>query len=136
MTPFAEALEYVNPGTYNDWKAKGYAVATTTSFTRGINWRNSFVIIDEAQNFELDELQTVYTRCTDDCKVVTLGSLRQNDNGKIRKYAGYTPFEVFMEHYATQNVTFNKLETNYRGWFSEWADEVGKTLKKLEGGEG
>lgn len=106
----------------------------TTLYAKGVNWDKAFVIIDEAQNFDLDELQTVLTRCSDNCKVVLIGSIRQNDNRKVRKYNGLTPFEVYMKHFEDKPVAYHTLVTNYRGWFSDHADNVGETVDKLREG--
>jgi predicted ribonuclease YlaK len=139
MAPFIDALDKVQPGLYERWskpllKEPPKALAITSAYVRGLTWDRSFVIIDEAQSFELDELQAVYTRCTETCKVVTVGSLRQNDNRKQRKIAGLTPFEVYMRHFQGTLVAFHKLETDYRGWFSRHADDVSETVEKLQKG--
>lgn len=140
MRPLIMAMDSVQPGLYEKWhrpdptkKELPKLEQVTTAFTRGITWRNSFVIIDEAQTFGLTELQTIYTRCADDCKVVTVGSLRQNDNKRLKLYAGLTPFEIYMEHFrGTPGTVYHRLETNYRGWFSDHADDVIRTVEKLE----
>jgi predicted ribonuclease YlaK len=137
MQPFIEALDNVQPGLYEKWsqadeetkQKKAYAISST--YTRGITWKNAFIIIDEAQNMDLDELQAIYTRCHTSCKIVTVGSTRQVDNRKLRRYAKLTPFEVFMEHFEGTRVTFHKLETNYRGWFSNHADNIKETIDEI-----
>ncbi|SFH22611.1 PhoH-like protein [Desulfotomaculum arcticum] len=142
MTPLIGALEQVQPGLFEKWTRADFTrreppkvEAISTAFIRGLNWKRAYVILDEAQSFDLEELQTAYTRCDDDCKVVTLGSLRQNDNRKLRRVAGLTPFEIYMEHFKNMPmVAFHSLETNYRGWLSNHADDVIQTVQKLEGG--
>jgi predicted ribonuclease YlaK len=141
MAPLVEALEYVQPGYYEkysvpseDGKRQPKVVAMSTAFTRGINWKNSFIVIDEAQSFDLEELQAVYTRAHDSSKIVTTGSLRQVDNKKIKRIAGFLPLEVYMEHFKGTSVSYNKLEKNYRGWFSNHADNVMETVNRLKEG--
>lgn len=133
MAPFVEALDYVNPGTFDRWSIgeQPKAIATTATFLRGVTLNKAFIIIDEAQSMELDELQTIYTRITDSCKVVTTGSLLQIDNKKLRRYGGLTPLEVYMQHFENERVTYHKLVTNYRGWFSNHADRVSETVETL-----
>lgn len=138
MEPFIQSLEKVQPGYFEKYskpdalkKTPAKVFTASSSFARGITWDNAFIIIDEAQSFDLDELQAVYTRCSDTCKIVTLGSLRQIDNKKLRRYAGLTPFELYMEHFRGTNSTYHKLETNYRGFFSDHADNIADTIKKL-----
>jgi predicted ribonuclease YlaK len=138
MAPLISAMDKAQPGLFEKWtrpdasKLGPKVVALTSAYTRGVTWERSFVIVDEAQSFDLEELQTVLTRPTDDCKVVVIGSTRQNDNRKQKKYAGLTPFEVYMKHFEGTKSTFHKLETNYRGWFSQHADDVMDTVERLE----
>jgi PhoH-like ATPase len=138
FAPAIEALENVQPGYYEKYsvfnpitKQQPKIICLTTAFTRGITWDNAFIVIDEAQSFDLEELQAVYTRAKDNCKIVTTGSLRQIDNKKLKLYSGLTPFEVYMEHFKGTNVTYHKLLTNYRGWFSNHSDNVIDTIKRL-----
>jgi predicted ribonuclease YlaK len=132
MAPFVKALDYVKPGTFEDWSAAEKAFAITPTFERGVTYDRAFVIIDEAQSISLTELQTIYTRLTNSCKVVTTGSLLQIDDTKLKRYSGLTPFEVYMKHFEGQQVTYHKLVTNYRGWFSNYSDQVRTTIKALE----
>lgn len=140
MAPFINTLDMVQPGLYENWskvdnkKFPPKVEATTSAFTRGLTWKRAFIILDEAQSFDLEELQTIYTRCTDDCKIVTVGSLRQNDNRKQRLYGGITPFELYMNHFTGTSVAFHRLERNYRGWFASHADDIQDTIEKLKGG--
>lgn len=134
MSPFISALDYVRPGTYEDWRESERAFAITPTFERGVTYDNAYIIIDEAQSFSLVELQTIYTRPTDSCKIVTTGSLLQIDDPKLKRYGGLTPFEIYMRHFAGHRATFHKLETNYRGDWSNHADTVRETIELIEGG--
>lgn len=139
MGPIADALELIQPGTYEEWSMehsyqKPKLVPISTSFVRGITWSRSFVIIDEAQNMDLEELQAIYTRCDSTSKVVTTGSTRQVDNKKIKRTKGLLPFEVYMEHFkGDTRVAYHELFTCYRGWFADMSDNVQDTVSKLEG---
>jgi predicted ribonuclease YlaK len=134
MRPLVEAMDHVQPGLYDRWVSDSppKVWATTTSYIRGLTWERSFVILDEAQSFDLIEFQTAYTRVTDTCKVVTIGSLRQNDNRNSKRYAGLTPFELYMEHFRDKPVAYHTLERVYRGWFADYADDVYETIRRLE----
>ena len=139
MQPLADALEHVQPALYEKWTDEDgeeppKVVTLTTSFARGVNWKNAFIIIDEAQSFDLEELQAVYTRAHDSCKIVTIGSTRQIDNRKLKRINGLTPFEVYMLHFDGHDVTYHRLEKNYRGKFADHADDVSKTVQMLESG--
>jgi len=137
MAPVADALELLKPGTYEEWttqteEGEARLVPITTSYVRGTTWDNAFVIFDEIQNADLEEIQAVFTRCTDTSKVVAIGSVRQVDNRKIRRYKGMLPFEVYMQHYdGYPHVAFHTLKKCYRGWFADHADEIQQTIEKL-----
>lgn len=137
MQPCADAMELVQPGAFEKWQRPGNdgsppkLVCLTTGYTRGVTWDNAFVILDECQSFDLEELQTVYTRPTDTCKVVSIGSTRQVDNRKLKRIRGLTPFEVYMKHYEGQNVSYHKLVTNYRGEWSLHADKIQETVSRF-----
>jgi predicted ribonuclease YlaK len=139
MAPLIDALDHIQPGTYERWlkpdqnTGQPKLVSTSTSYTRGINWNRSFVIIDEAQNLSLDELRVALTRCHDDCKVVVIGSTRQIDNKKLQKLKGLTPFEIMQKHFEGTPVVNIKLQNCYRGWFADHADNVEETIEKLRG---
>jgi phosphate starvation-inducible PhoH-like protein len=49
------------------------------NFLRGINFENSFIILDEAQNASPLQLKTLITRISDDSKLVIEGDLSQCD---------------------------------------------------------
>lgn len=139
MRPLIKAMDKVQPGLFDYWSATNpmrkeipRVEATTTSYIRGDDWNRAFVILDEVQSMDLEEIQGVYTRCNDDCKVVSIGSLRQNDNRKLKRYAGLTPFEVYMKHFEDKPVAYHTLSTVYRGWFADFSDDVQDTINKLE----
>jgi predicted ribonuclease YlaK len=140
MAPLIQAMDRAQPGLFDFWSKSVVSppkvFATTTAYTRGITWERAFVILDEAQNFDLEELRAVYTRVTDDCKVVTTGSLRQNDNRKQKRYAGFTPMEVYMKHFDCKDyVRYHTLVRNYRGDFADYSDDVDETIRRLENKE-
>lgn len=59
----------------------------TTSFLRGLTFDNAIVIVDEAQNLETHELDTIITRMGKNSRLVIAGDFRQSDlmqNGLLR----------------------------------------------------
>lgn len=135
--PLFDALSELSPSGYSEWydidEEYKKIEMMSTSYLRGVNFKNAYVIIDEAQNLDLNELQTALTRIHDSCKVVVIGSTRQVDCAKkLTYYSGLTPFEVYMKHFEGHLSVQHKLEINYRGEFSNWADEVGQTVDRLK----
>lgn len=114
---------------------------TTSAFLRGIDWDTpSFIVIDEAQNLSLHELQTILTRPHDSSKIVVIGSTKQIDNkSSALTRIGNTQisaFELYKIHF-TQLVNDGtnvecKLMINHRGTFSKLADQINHTVKHLE----
>lgn len=64
---------------YDVMKKSGKIIFMSSSFLRGITWNNSFVLIDECQNFTKHELHTVLTRVGNQCRVVLTGDFDQTD---------------------------------------------------------
>ena len=52
---------------------------TTTSFLRGITLDNAIVIVDEDQNLNFHELDTIITRVGQDSKIMFCGDIFQTD---------------------------------------------------------
>lgn len=67
----------------NDLAAK--IEVTPIAFLRGRSFRDTVVIIDEAQNLDLTSLKAILTRVGDYSKVVLLGSMNQIDDWRQRK---------------------------------------------------
>lgn len=62
----------------------------TTSFTRGITFRNAVVIVDEFQNMnDGGELRTILTRADNDTRIVCIGDTRQCDFTTKKEKSGY-----------------------------------------------
>jgi len=58
---------------------KGVIVFEPVAFTRGRNFENSIVLLDEAQNITKDNLKTLLTRMSEDSKYIILGDTEQID---------------------------------------------------------
>lgn len=143
MQPAEENIKRIgmalgNQDLFLEMLAAEQLVCTSTSFLRGVDYdRNMVLIIDEAQNLDLIELQTVLTRAHDNVKVIVIGSSLQVDNYKIKRYGPerLLPFQLYMKHFQdnpsipTQTIELSK---NYRGRFSNYADEIYKTVQSVD----
>jgi PhoH-like ATPase len=93
---------------------------------RGRTISNSYVIIDEIQNFSRKSLQTVLSRLDSDCKVVCIGSNRQIDNSFINKYTN--GLSVLLERSTQINKEVSlfatRLDKVERGAITEWTEKV------------
>lgn len=133
FAPIIDALDEIKPGTFDVWsysdnQKNAKVEAKTTTYLRGVNFKNSFVIIDEAQNLNLSELRTTLTRIHDTCKVVVVGCTGQNDDTK-NLIKGKTPFEWYIKHFKTKPYAItHELVTNYRGDLSNHSDDIMDTI--------
>lgn len=64
---------------YSILKAKGMIQFMSTSFCRGITLDRSVVILDEVQNCNFGEIDTVMTRIGDGSKIIFCGDVKQDD---------------------------------------------------------
>ena len=122
--PLAQALELIgeNPLLMSDPKQAFWIQPTTHLYMRGMNIEKSILILDECQNFFLDDCKKVFTRVHDNCLVVVIGHTGQNDLYKNKSHSGFAPY---IEHFRNEPyVQICELKNNYRGKFSQKADEL------------
>jgi phosphate starvation-inducible PhoH-like protein len=68
---------------------KGKIEFRVLNHLRGMNFENSYIIMDEAQNASPLQLKTLVTRISDDCKLVIQGDLSQCDKYKANGSPAY-----------------------------------------------
>lgn len=93
---------------------------------RGRTLSNSYVIIDECQNFSKKSLQTVMTRMDESCKVVLIGSNRQIDHPYINKHTNGLNTLLEAANVENDDVTVFATELNKveRGKITEWSEKI------------
>lgn len=128
--PFYQALEKIgvnlNTATYadimNEKNGTAYIECMTHTFLRGCNFENKVIILDEAQNYYTDELKKVLTRIHDNCKVIVIGHSGQIDLYNNPQNSG---FVRYLNHFSKDDrCAVCQLTYNYRGWISNFADEL------------
>ena len=77
---------------YSELKKRGFVDFSTTSFLRGMTFHNTTIIVDECQNLNFSELDTIMTRCGDGCRIIFCGDFRQTDLNKHDEREGLTKF--------------------------------------------
>ena len=78
------------------------------SFLRGLTFDNSIIIVDECQNLNFHELDTITTRVGQDSKIVFCGDFSQTDLTKTNEKNGLLDFLRILE----EMEEFNCLEFN------------------------
>ena len=79
--PYAEMFTELlgRRNSYQDMKDADVVRFCTTSYVRGLTWDNAVVIVDEVQNMNFHEINSIVTRLGDSSRVILVGDLRQND---------------------------------------------------------
>lgn len=86
------------PDAYELLKDEGTVEFVTTSFLRGMSFKDSIIMVDELQNMTFEELNTVISRVGDNSKVLFLGDYYQTDlNKKRNDKTGYIKFKSILE---------------------------------------
>ena len=69
----------------------------STSFLRGITFDNSIIIVDECQNLNFHELDTIITRVGQDSKIMFCGDVDQTDLIKTSEKNGILQFTKILD---------------------------------------
>ena len=64
---------------YDKLKGQGTLYFLSTSFLRGLTFDNTIIIVDECQNLNFHELDTIITRVGQDSKIIFCGDFNQTD---------------------------------------------------------
>lgn len=106
-------------------QGKAYIDFISHTYLRGTNFDHKVVIIDESQNYYYDEIKKTLTRIHDNCKVVLIGETSQCDIVKRPERSGFQIYlDAFREIEEDPRVALCELTKNYRGWLSDFCDNV------------
>ena len=82
---------------YDRLKGQGTLYFLSTSFLRGLTFDNSIIIVDECQNLNFHELDTIITRVGQDSKIVFCGDFDQTDLQRQNERNGLHDFLRILE---------------------------------------
>ena len=77
---------------YEELKKQGNVAFLSTSFLRGITLDNAIVLVDECQNLNFHELDTIMTRVGQESKIMFSGDFDQTDLREDAEKAGLGQF--------------------------------------------
>ena len=83
---------------YDNLKAQETISFWSTSFIRGTTLDNAIVIIDEAQNLNFHELDSIITRIGQDSKIVFCGDQAQTDLIRTNERTGILDFQRIIQN--------------------------------------
>ena len=93
---------------YDRLKAQGSFYFLSTSFLRGLTFDNTIIIVDECQNLNFHELDTIITRVGQDSKIFFCGDFSQSDLTKMHERNGLMDFlQILQEMEEFNCVEFN-----------------------------
>ena len=116
---------------YDRLKAQGSVMFLTTSYLRGITLDNAIILVDECQNLNFHELDTIMTRVGQDSKIIFSGDFFQSDLVKNADKDGMPRFlDIIgdMEEFAS--VEFNIGDIVRSGLVRSYL--ISKTKKGVE----
>ena len=99
------------------------------AFLRGRSFRDTILIIDEAQNLDLTALKAILTRVGDYSKVVLLGSMNQIDDPRQRKQAK-CDFEKVID--AIKDLPYVGYVNLTKSMRSDWCVELDGILGEID----
>lgn len=80
-SPYHDIFEYIfgRKSTYADMKKAGLIEFMSTSYVRGLTWDNCIVFLDEMQNCNWQEANSVASRVGENSRIIFAGDITQND---------------------------------------------------------
>ena len=90
---------------YDKLKSQGSLYFLSTSFLRGLTFDNAIIIVDECQNMNFHELDTIITRVGQDSKIMFCGDFAQSDLVRNNEKNGLHDFMTILEEMKEFNCT-------------------------------
>jgi len=116
---------------YDRLKAQGSVMFLTTSYLRGITLDNAIIIVDECQNLNFHELDTIMTRVGQDSKIIFSGDFFQSDLTKNSDRDGMPRFlDIIADMEEFKSVEFNIGDIVRSGLVRSYL--ISKTKKGVE----
>lgn len=81
-----------DPKAYDKLAYNNFITFESTSFIRGVTYDNSIILVDEMQNLNFHELDSVITRVGEACKIIFCGDYYQSDFKQEKDRSGINTF--------------------------------------------
>lgn len=106
---------------YDRLVEQGYIEFMSTSFIRGMSFDDAIIIVDEMQNMNFEEIDTVMTRVGHRSKIIWCGDYRQTDLRKANDKSGILKFFDIAYHmsaftrveFTTEDIVRSSLVKDY-----------------------
>jgi phosphate starvation-inducible PhoH-like protein len=132
--PYQSICQELFPGKFMAYKrlVEGqYVEFMSTSFVRGITLDNSVIIVDECQNLNDMEINSIMTRVGSNTKIIFCGDFRQTDLNKRNDMSGMKKFMATVDNmpsfcsieFGTEDIVRSKLVREYIEARMKYEDE-------------
>ena len=122
--PYQSICQELFPGKFMAYKRlveSQYVEFMSTSFVRGITLDNSVIIVDECQNLNDMEINSIMTRVGSNTKIIFCGDFRQTDLNKRNDMSGMMKFMATVNNmpsfcsieFGTEDIVRSKLVREY-----------------------
>ena len=116
---------------WNRLVEQGHIEFIATSFIRGTTFTNSILLVDEFQNMNFEELDTIITRVGHTSKIVFCGDIRQTDLKRRDDKTGLPKFLAIADRmpefsrfeFTTNDIVRSSLVKNYIIAKTKYEDE-------------
>lgn len=106
---------------YGNLKNQGTISFWSTSFLRGTTMDNCIIVVDEMQNLNFHELDSIITRVGQDCKIIFSGDVQQTDLVRTNERNGILDFQKIIQamdefecvEFGIQDIVRSGLVKNY-----------------------
>ena len=99
----------------------------TTSFLRGLTFRNCIIVFDEFQSATFHEIDTVLTRIGENCRFILCGDLNQNDLNNRKEKSGLQDVMMILNKVSkTSHINFGLNDIVRSGFVKEYLIEKQK----------
>jgi len=106
---------------YSNLKAQGTIDFWSTSFIRGTTFDNSILIVDEFQNLNFHELDSIITRVGENSKIMFCGDASQSDLTKANERTGIVDFLSILRNMSSFGIIeFNAEDICRSGLVKEY----------------
>ena len=102
---------------YDRLRQQGTMMFLSTSFLRGITLDNAIILVDECQNLNFHELDTIMTRVGQDSKIMFCGDATQSDLVKTNEKNGVIDFMKILRMMPSVDIIEFGIEDIVRSGF-------------------
>lgn len=105
-TPYIDIVNdlFQRGDAYQIMKQKGMIQFMSTSFVRGLTFDNAIIVVDEVQNMNFGEIDTVMTRVGESSKIIFCGDVKQDDLKTSKNRADVSGLRDFLKVITKLNL--------------------------------